>query len=180
MATVLFCGECWSWASGNDPPAVLFKPKRLSPHGSAPSSELAGQELLRGLRKPWKDLATTGRQTSGMSVVSLASARWADHPSYLCGDVLVLGQSGESCPKLAETPSPLQLAGSWHWTQCSSGASVAGAVLSYNPAPQTSQGLSVTTRPGSTCARTGGTLERGIWERPQPSRIGTGQLGRQG
>lgn len=82
MATVLFCGECWSWASGNDPPAVLFKLKRLSPRGSAPSSELPGEELLRGLRRRWKDLAAIGRQTSRMSVVSFASARWANHPSY--------------------------------------------------------------------------------------------------
>lgn len=99
MATVLFCGECWSWASGNDPPAVLFKPKCLSPHGSALSSELAGQELLRGLRKPWKDLATTGRQTSGMSVVFLASARWADHPSYLPVEMFwSLAKAGKADP----------------------------------------------------------------------------------
>lgn len=46
VANAQFCGECWSRASGDNRPAVLFKPKRLSPHGSAPLSELVGEELL--------------------------------------------------------------------------------------------------------------------------------------
>lgn len=46
VANDLFGVECWFRASGNNRPAVLFKPNLLSPHGSVPLSELVGLELL--------------------------------------------------------------------------------------------------------------------------------------
>lgn len=51
VANVLFCVECWSRASGDNRPAVLFKPKLLPPQGSAPLSDLVGVELRNWLQK---------------------------------------------------------------------------------------------------------------------------------
>lgn len=97
MANVPFCVECWSRASGDNRPAVLFKPKLLPPHGRAPLSALVGLELLSW---PQRSLEGFGHhwQADLRNDCCFFSLCQMGRPLFLlhCGAVLILGQSGES------------------------------------------------------------------------------------